>query len=115
MKRDIDARLLQWKESVDHKPLIVRGARQVGKSWSISEFGRSFTGRTHLVNLEKRPDWHGIFELNLDAKRILAELEIVLNNPIRPGEDLLFIDEIQACPKAISALRYFLSRFRAFM
>ncbi|MBK9983489.1 MAG: ATP-binding protein [Saprospiraceae bacterium] len=107
MKRDIDARLLQWKESVDHKPLIVRGARQVGKSWSISEFGRSFTGRTHLVNLEKRPDWHGIFELNLDAKRILAELEIVLNNPIRPGEDLLFIDEIQACPKAISALRYF--------
>lgn len=108
MQRAITSSLLSWKNQYNRKPLIIRGARQVGKSWTITDFGaKHFEGQLHLVNLEKRPDWHAIFDGNLDAKRILSELEIVLNVRITPGKDLLFLDEIQACPKAISALRYF--------
>jgi len=93
---------------MNRKPLIIRGARQVGKSWSIIDFGKSgFSGQVHVVDLEKHPDWHRVFEPNLDAKRILEELEILLNTRIVPGNDLLFFDEIQECPQALMALRYF--------
>ncbi len=107
MKREIDIQLVEWKISSQRKPLIVRGARQVGKSWSIHELGTLFQGGIHIINLEQRPDWHRLFDLNLDAKRILAEFEILTNRRIIPGQSLLFFDEIQACPKAIMALRYF--------
>ena len=108
MKRLISDPLLSWKDRPNRKPLIVRGARQVGKSWSVIDFGRNcFSGQVHVVDLEKHPDWHRVFEPNLDARRILEELEMLLNTRIVPGDDLLFIDEIQECPKAIMALRYF--------
>lgn len=108
MERTINNQLIAWKDQYNRKPLIIRGARQVGKSWSVTTFGKQyFNGNLHTVNLEKRIDWHYIFEKNLDATRILRELEIVLNTTIEPQKDLLFFDEIQACPKAISALRYF--------
>ncbi len=113
MKRDIKAKLLHWKESADRKPLIVRGARQVGKSWSINELGKLFKGAVHTINLEQRPDWHSVFDLNLDAKRIIAEFEVLLNRNIIPAEDLLFFDEIQACPKGIMSLRYFYEQLPA--
>jgi len=108
MDRFITQKLLDWKKRPRRKPLILRGARQVGKTHTVLEFGREyFKGRVHLVDLEKHPDWHRIFEKNLVAKRILSELEILVNARITPGADLLFIDEIQACPRAIMALRYF--------
>lgn len=97
-----------WKDSIGRKPLIIRGARQVGKSYAVTSFGKkSFNGRIHIVDFEKHPDWHGIFERNLDPHRIVSELEILLNEKISAGTDLLFFDEIQAAPKAITALRYF--------
>jgi uncharacterized protein len=108
MDRNITSSLLAWKKKQARKPLIVRGARQTGKSYSITHFGKTyFDGKLHLVNFEKRPDWHVIFEENLSPQRILSELEILIGSKIVPGEDLLFFDEIQACPKAITALRYF--------
>ncbi|MBP6680226.1 MAG: ATP-binding protein [Saprospiraceae bacterium] len=107
MKRLIDSQLSQWALETNRKPLIVKGARQIGKSWSITELGKSFKGGVHTINLEQRPDWHSVFDPNLDAKRILSEFEVLLNRYIVPGEDLLFFDEIQACPKAIQSLRYF--------
>lgn len=108
MKRIITEHLLAWKNQETIKPLIIRGTRQVGKSWSIIDFGKAFfPGQVIVVDLEKHPDWHRVFEPNLDARRILEELEILLNTRITPGNDLLFIDEIQECPKAIMALRYF--------
>ena len=108
MERLITKKLLTWKNRDHRKPLILRGARQVGKTWSVLEFGKNyFDGHVHLVDLEQHPDWHRIFERNLVAERILSELEILLNARIVPGEDLLFFDEIQACPRAITALRYF--------
>jgi hypothetical protein len=108
MKRFIEDQLIAWKGRRRRKPLILRGARQVGKSWSVADFGKRHFDRIHTVNLEKRPDWHGIFEGTLAARRILSQLEVVLNARIVPGKDLLFIDEIQSCPRAILALRYFL-------
>lgn len=108
MKRIVDEQLLAWADQSRRKPLIVRGARQVGKTWSVELLGQSrFEGRIHRIDLERNPDWHRIFEENLDVSRILAELEIVLNTRITPGEDLLFLDEIQSCPRALMALRYF--------
>lgn len=108
MQRKIIDKLVKWKNSTGRKPLLIRGARQVGKTFSIIEFGKThFNGNIHVFNLEKNPDIHAIFEKNLDSNRILSELELVINKIIEPGNDLLFFDEIQECPKAITALRYF--------
>ncbi|MFH1295714.1 MAG: AAA family ATPase [Bacteroidota bacterium] len=108
MNRLFDKKLNDWKISPDRKPLLVRGARQVGKTFTIKQFGKDcFPGNVHVVDLEKHPDWHGIFEKNLDPGRIISELEILLNSKITPGQDLLFLDEIQAVPRAIMSLRYF--------
>jgi len=108
MQRFILKKLAQWKTGAGRKPLILRGARQTGKTWAVNEFSRQhFEGRIHIVDFEKQPDWQAIFEKNLDVKRIVSELELVLNNSIESGKDLLFFDEIQSCPRAIMALRYF--------
>lgn len=108
MERIFLHKLEQWRTSINRKPLIVRGARQVGKTYSIKAFGKvNFKGKIHVVDFEKHPDWIRIFEKNLDPIRIISELEILLNAKITPGSDLLFFDEIQASPKAIMSLRYF--------
>lgn len=108
MKRRITDKLINWMNDPRRKPLLVRGARQVGKTFSIMEFGRKhYAGDLHVLNFEKNPELNLIFDQNLDPKRILSELELFLNKRIRPGRDLIFFDEIQDCPKAISSLRYF--------
>ena len=73
----------------------------------MRQFGENCFDTLAVVNLERNPDWHRIFDGNLHPKRICADLEIVLQKKIVPGKTLLFIDEIQACPRAITALRYF--------
>ena len=108
MYRFIEKKLVNWKDKQHRKPLIVRGVRQVGKTYSIMDFGNKyFPGMVHRIDLEKRPDLHPIFEPNLDVKRIVADLELVLNIHIEAGKDLLFFDEIQSCPRALMSLRYF--------
>ena len=108
MKRLITEKLIRWKTTYNRKPLMLRGARQVGKTYSIKFFGKEyFTGNVHIVDLEKHSDWHHIFDQNLDVNRIITELEILLGKQIIPGKDLLFFDEIQSCPQAIMSLRYF--------
>lgn len=108
MNRQIIKQLLKWKDGYGRKPLLIRGARQVGKTHSVKEFGKTyFSGRVFSFNFERNPELHRIFEENLDSNRILSELELLVNKKIIPGDDLLFFDEIQDCPKAIMALRYF--------
>lgn len=86
----------------------MRGARQVGKTFTVREFGATaFASGLVTVDLEGHPEWHPIFEKNLDAKRILAELELVCQKKIQPAKTLLFLDEIQSAPRALMALRYF--------
>ena len=107
MERIIDRQLISWKNRKRRKPLIVRGARQVGKTWSIKSFGKNQFDSLAFIDLERNPEMHRIFDADMDAKNILSDLEIILKKKIIPGNTLLFIDEIQACPNAITALRYF--------
>ena len=105
-KRHIDEKLLEWKDAPRRKPLLIRGARQVGKSTAVREFGKQFQYFVE-VNLEKQPDLKQVFTKNIDVKRTCEKLSGTLSIPIIPGETLLFIDEIQACKEAIMSLRYF--------
>jgi len=108
MKRLVTDTLVSWAASRRRKPLLVRGARQVGKTWAVTDFAeRHFSGRAHVVDLERRRDLHAVFSGDLGAMRLLSQLEVVLDSRIQPGRDLLFLDEIQACPRALVALRYF--------
>jgi predicted AAA+ superfamily ATPase len=114
MERTITQSFQKWKEKPNRKPLIVRGARQTGKSFSITDFGNShFEGSIHILNFEKRRDLNAVFEADYEIRRILSELEILINKKITPGMDLLFFDEIQECPRAIAALRYFYEQLPA--
>ena len=107
MKRLIDYFLLEWKsEQYDRKPLLLRGARQVGKTHAARNLGKTFK---HFVeiNLEAQESIRAIFTQDLDAKKIIFQLSEYLKQEIIPGSTLLFIDEIQMVPKAVIALRYF--------
>ena len=106
MKRLVEKKILNWKNSNRRKPLIIRGARQVGKTWLVETFLAKEFDSFVKINLEQRHDVHTYFEGNLDPKIILPLLELELGR-IVPGKTLLFLDEIQACPRAIMALRYF--------
>lgn len=107
MKRIIDYFLLEWKNDIyQRKPLLIRGARQVGKTHSVRKLGKTFKNFAE-VNLEADKKARKIFSHDLDPKKIVFQLSQHLNIDITPGETLLFIDEIQAVPRAIIALRYF--------
>jgi hypothetical protein len=98
--------LLEWKGSTLRKSLLLRGARQVGKTHLVRQFGGTFDNLVE-INLEIYPDLKPIFEGNLDPKLIIKELSLRFQTSIIPGRTLLFIDEIQECPRALIALRYF--------
>ncbi len=106
MKRFVEEELIQWKNSPRRKPLVLRGARQVGKTWLVEQFLAKDFEEFVKIDLEKRRDLHAIFGENLEPKRILNLLELATKKII-PGRTLLFLDEIQACPRALMALRYF--------
>lgn len=106
MKRSIIRNLLKWKIDPQRKPLILRGARQVGKTYTVKEFAKSFDNFVE-INFELFPKMKNIFDKDLSAKRITRDLSLALNITITPGKTLIFFDEIQAAPLAIIALRYF--------
>jgi len=106
MKRLIEDELLAWKEVKFRRPLLLRGARQVGKTYVAKKFGAQFDSFIH-VNLEEEQQPRAIFEKDLDVQRIVRDLSLHARTPIIPGKTLLFIDEIQAVPNAVTALRYF--------
>jgi len=108
LKRKIDAELLEWKEAESRKPLILRGARQVGKTAAVRELGRMFYNFLE-INFENK-DHAGakrVFERHSNPQLICDELSVLFEIPIIAGQTLLFLDEVQSCPDAISSLRYF--------
>jgi len=109
MKREIDQILKQWKDSRVRQPLLIRGARQVGKTYSVTEFGRTAFENTVSVNFEEQPELSRCFS-DFDPKGIIDRLSILTRMTISPGRTLLFLDEIQECPKAITSLRYFFEK-----
>ena len=108
MKRDFLHTLDTWYAKSKRKPLIVRGMRQTGKTWCIRDFAKRVFGDNFVeINFEVSKKWGELFEQDLDPKRICNELELMVGKKLLGGEVLLFLDEIQLCPKALSALRYF--------
>lgn len=107
MRRKLMERLIGWKDSPRRKPLILNGARQVGKTWLLKEFGNTQFGNVAYVSLDRDLTARGFFELDLDVRRIIASLSLHLGVDIDSEKTLIILDEIQACPKAITALKYF--------
>ena len=106
MKRIIDHYLLDWKASSSRKSLLLRGARQVGKTYAVRKLGTTFENFVE-INFERTPEVYKVFKKNLDPNRIIIELISLIKKPIIPGKTLLFFDEIQLAPEVITALRYF--------
>ena len=105
-ERIIDQHLSEWAARPVHKPVLLRGARQVGKSTAVRHLGESFKYFVE-INLEKQPDYIELFKKDLDVKRIVPQMAAMSGTPIIANETLLFIDEIQESQEAIMALRYF--------
>lgn len=106
MRRFLTQQLLEWKDRKRRIPLLLRGARQVGKSFAVQQLGEQHFKHFLTINFEKKPEYSKFFD-DLDPKSILTKLETVTGQRIVPGVTLLFLDEIQVCPKAILSLRYF--------
>lgn len=106
MKRLLFNDLLDWCKSSDRMPLLLRGARQVGKTHLVRQLGKQFEYFAE-INFEKKPELAKIFEYDLEPRRIIREIFLALNIKIEGGKTLLFLDEVQEAPKVIIALRYF--------
>lgn len=107
MQRTAMQKLVRWKDAPDRKPLIIRGVRQVGKTWLMKTFAEKyFTGRSHYFNFDMDPGLCGFFEQSIDPARILESLQFKTGRKIEP-DSLLMFDEAQACPESIHALKYF--------
>lgn len=105
-KRSIDGELLNWKNTPVRKPLLLRGVRQCGKTAAVRHLGESFP-RYIEINLEKQTQLHRLFDGDIIISSILARFEIESGIEIQENETLIFLDEVQECPRAITALRYF--------
>ncbi len=107
MKRKIEDKLLNWKNSPSRKPLIIYGARQVGKTTSIKEFGKTNYFNVVYIDFEAYPQYRSIFEGEISPKKIISELEKNFNTEIKENETLIVLDEVQCCLRALTSLKYF--------
>lgn len=107
MKRKIYNQLLKWKEDKDRKPLILLGARQVGKTWIMQHFGKEEYKKVAYVNCDDEPRMKQLFELDYNIERILLTLQAITGIKVTPGDTLIILDEIQETPRALHSLKYF--------
>lgn len=107
MKRNAIQVLINWKSSEERKPMVLKGARQVGKTWLMKEFGRNYYKSYVYFNFDEEDDLKSIFESNKNPQRIIELLSMIAEEKILPGETLIIFDEIQECPEALNTLKYF--------
>ncbi len=107
MKRDAIGNLKKWKFDNDRKPLVMRGARQVGKTWLMKEFGRTEYDNYVYFNFDEEDELKSIFEVNKNPQRIIELLSLIANQKIQPQKTLILFDEVQECPEALNSLKYF--------
>lgn len=100
-------KLYRWKESKYRKPLIIEGARQVGKTWLMKEFGREAYADTVYINFDSNSRMAGLFASDLNTERLIVGIELYAGKKIDPGQTLLIFDEVQEVPRALSSLKYF--------
>ena len=107
LKRKLSAQLVEWKNTPNKKCLLVKGARQVGKTTTIEEFAKEHYNHYVYMNFDKTPDYQGIFSGNLDVETLIKNISLIIPNAeLVPGETLIFLDEIQECPNARTALKF---------
>jgi hypothetical protein len=99
--------LYKWKESKHRKPLIIEGARQVGKTWLMKEFGEKAYADTVYINFDSNSRMAELFASDLDTDRLILGLELYAGRKINPDNTLLIFDEVQEVPRALSSLKYF--------
>lgn len=107
MERNMLQDLVAWKMSEDRKPMVLKGARQVGKTWLMKEFGKRYYDNTVYYNFDEEDGLKSIFEANKNPHRIIELLSMISGESIVPGSTLIVLDEIQECPEALNALKYF--------
>lgn len=107
MERLLMRELAKWKEKKNRKPLIIKGARQVGKTWLMKEFGKRYFENVVYINFENNPRMKNVFDMDYDIGRILSALKVECGKKIEAENTLLIFDEIQEVPKALNALKYF--------
>lgn len=107
IKRDIIATLAEWKHSPHRKPILLKGARQIGKSWTMEAFGREYFEHCAIFDFDQRPEIKSAFQVSKEPRRIIQELTMYCDVPIIPGKTLIVFDEIQECEEALNSLKYF--------
>jgi len=107
VERDLFQKLIEWKHRRNRKPLLLKGARQVGKTWLLTQFGNKEFSHTHTLNFERDPDACTLFEGSLSPNTILRNIELYLNRSIDTSSDLILFDEVQECPRVLTSLKYF--------
>jgi predicted AAA+ superfamily ATPase len=106
MKRSLLKNLIDWRNDPEHMPLLIRGARQVGKTFLVEHFGEHFFKNKVSINFEFKPEYKACFT-SMDPEIIVNRLSLLSHQPIQARETLLFLDEIQECPEALQSFRYF--------
>ena len=107
MERNAIENLMEWKASEERKPMVLKGARQVGKTWLMKEFGQRCYKNYVYFNFDEEDDLKSIFEANKNPHRLIELLSMIAGEKIFPAETLLIFDEIQECPEALNTLKYF--------
>ena len=107
MNRNAINKLVEWKNSDDRKPLVLKGARQVGKTWLMKEFGKNHYEDTFYFNFDEEDELKSIFETNKDPYRIVELLGLIKDKKILPKKHLIIFDEVQECSAALNCLKYF--------
>ena len=107
MYRTAIEKLFKWKESKNRKPLVIEGARQVGKTWLMNEFGKQAYKDVFYINFDSNSIMKDLFSIDLNIERIIMGLELYVGRKIDPSNSLLIFDEIQEVPRALSSLKYF--------
>ena len=107
MRRNAINALLNWKNDEERKPMVLKGARQVGKTWIMKEFGKNYYENYVYFNFDEEDELKSVFEANKNPKRIIELLSLIAGEQILPGTTLIIFDEIQECPSALNSLKYF--------
>lgn len=107
MKRNALQRLINWKADEERKPMVLKGARQVGKTWLMKYFGQNYYENYAYFNFDEEDELKSIFEVNKNPQRIIELLSLIEGWKIEPGKTLIILDEIQECPDALNSLKYF--------
>ena len=112
MYRDITKKLIAWKDKASRKPLLITGVRQCGKTYIIEEFAKANFENYVYINFEESEKLASVFDYDFDVDRIITEIERNSKAEIIAGKTLVFFDEIQECPRAITSLKYFCEKKR---